>query len=97
MDLKKLPVPTLADTDGRASASFTMTVVAFGIITLWIVFWLVGTAFGLPVPEFNATDAMTYLTPILSLYFFRRWSTEKYCSNDQNNDKIENNGTNSKT
>lgn len=60
---------------GEPSASLTMTTIAFFIVTLWLLAWVIGTSFGLPVPAFDATAGMTYLTPLLTLYFGRRWTS----------------------
>ena len=65
----------IKNSDGKPSASLTMTTIAFFLVTLWLLVWVVGVSFGLPVPPFDATAAMTYLTPLLTLYFGRRWTS----------------------
>lgn len=62
--------------EGKPSVSLTMVVVSFTVVTLWLVAWVVGVASGHPVPPFDAMAAMGYLTPILSLYFGRRWTSK---------------------
>jgi hypothetical protein len=66
----------LKNSEGQPSVSLTMVVVSFGIVTLWLVAWLVGVTLGHPVPEFDATSAMAYLTPQLGLYFGRRYTSK---------------------
>ena len=46
------------------------------VVTLWLLAWIIGTAMGLTVPAFDATSAMAYLTPLLTLYFGRRWTSD---------------------
>ena len=65
----------LKNTAGKPSVSMTMSVVSFLVVTLWLLVWLVATPFGVPVPAFEAATAMAYLSPILALYFGRRWSS----------------------
>lgn len=62
----------LKNTDGQPSASLTMAYVGFFIITAWLVFWIIGSSFGLEVPPFDETVALSYLTPLLGLYYGRR-------------------------
>lgn len=64
----------IKNSEGEPSASLTMSTVAFVVVTLWLLTWLIATPFGAPVPAFDAATAMAYLTPILALYFGRRWS-----------------------
>jgi len=66
----------LNSSSGQPSASLTMAMLSFVLTTAWLVFWVVGTTFGLHVPQFEATVAMGYMGPLLGLYFGRRW-TEK--------------------
>lgn len=65
----------IKNTDGNPSASLTMTLVAFVVVILWFVTWIVGAGFGLPIPAFEAGTAMGLLGPLLTLYFGRRWSS----------------------
>lgn len=64
----------LRNSNGQPSASLTMALVSFVLVTAWLVFWVVGTTFGLHVPAFDSTAAMGYMTPLLGLYFGRRWT-----------------------
>jgi hypothetical protein len=65
----------IKNTQGEPSASLTMSVISFVVVTLWLLAWLVATPFGVPVPSFDAATAMAYLSPILALYFGRRWTS----------------------
>ena len=64
----------LRNSNGQPSASLTMALVSFILVTAWLVFWVVGTTFGLHVPAFDSAAAMGYMTPLLGLYFGRRWT-----------------------
>ncbi len=67
--------PWIKNTEGKPSASLTMSIISFLTVTLWLLVWLIATPFGAPVPAFDATTAMAYLSPILALYFGRRWTS----------------------
>lgn len=66
----------IKNNEGKPSVSLTMVVVSFNVVTLWLLAWVIGVAVGFPIPPFDAMAAMGYLTPILSLYFGRRWSSK---------------------
>lgn len=65
----------IKNTQGEPSASLTMSVISFVTVTLWLLVWLIATPFGAPIPPFDAGSAMAYLSPILALYFGRRWTS----------------------
>jgi hypothetical protein len=70
-------VPWLNNTAGNPSASLTMASVAFGTVTAWLLWWLIGTSLEYPVPSFDVGVAMAYLIPMLTLYFGRRFVEDK--------------------
>ena len=72
-----MKVPLLKQSDGRPSASFTMMIIAFAVVTLWLLVSIVEEAFGLTIREFSGSEAMSYLTPICALYYGRRQTTDK--------------------
>ena len=72
-----MQIPLLKQSDGRPSVSFTMMVVAFTVVTLWLFVSIVEVAFGIQIREFSGSEAMAYLTPICALYYGRRRSTDK--------------------
>lgn len=72
-----MQIPLLKQSDGKKSASFTMMVVAFTVVTLWLFVSIVEVAFGIQIREFSGAEAMSYLTPICALYFGRRQVTDK--------------------
>lgn len=67
-------IPLFKQSDGRPSASFTMMVIAFTVVTLWLFVSIVEEAFGIQIREFSGAEAMSYFTPIATLYFSRRWT-----------------------
>lgn len=72
-----MKVPLLKQSDGRPSASFTMMVIAFTVVTLWLAVSIVEQAWGFHIREFSGAEAMSYFTPIATLYFSRRWTDSK--------------------
>ena len=71
-----MKVPLLKQSDNKPSASFTMMVIAFSVVTLWLLVSIVEEAFGLKIREFSGAEAMSYLTPICVLYYGRRHTTD---------------------
>ena len=69
-----MQVPLFKQSDGRPSASFTMMIIAFTVVTLWLLVSIVEEAFGIQIREFSGAEAMSYFTPIATLYFSRRWT-----------------------
>ena len=69
-----MKIPLFKQSDGRPSASFTMMIVAFTVVTLWLFVSIVEVAFGVHIREFSGAEAMSYFTPIATLYFSRRWT-----------------------
>lgn len=67
--------------EGKPSLSYTMVIVAFLAITLWLIAFVIGCAFGLPVPAFDGGAAMAYFSPIAALYGFRKHGKVKAKAN----------------
>ncbi|MFA5557384.1 MAG: hypothetical protein WDA29_09840 [Flavobacteriaceae bacterium] len=80
---KGIPVPVLKSSDGRASTSFTITVVSFGLVALHYLAWIIGTALGYEIPAFDATEVTLFLGSAYTLYFARRWASEKNKTTDK--------------
>ena len=63
--------PLFKDADGKPSLSFTMAYLAF----LACLIWLSISIANLPhIRAFDVTAAAGFLTPLLTLYFGRRWT-----------------------
>lgn len=62
----------LKNTDGQKSASFTMMIIAFAAVTLWLIASIVQKIGHFEIRPFSGTEAMAYLGPILALYWGRR-------------------------
>lgn len=75
--LKGLPVPLLRQSDGKPSASFTMAFLAFNACLLWLLLSIFEGIGPLKVRAFDASGATLFLTPILGLYFSRRYTDSK--------------------
>ncbi len=72
-----MKLPKFQDSSGKESSSFTMSWIAFNVITIWLVSFIILPLFGITtVPAFDGTSAMAYLTPVLALYFGRRYKKE---------------------
>lgn len=67
----------LKNSAGNKSASYTMMIVAFVVVTLWLLVSIVAKVGNIEIRAFSGSEAMSYLTPILALYWGRRWSEDK--------------------
>lgn len=75
----------MTDSSGVKSASLTMCMVGFSLVSLWLLVSIVAKIGHLEIREFDAGQAMGYLTPLLALYFGRRWTDGKsVLENDPN-------------
>jgi drug/metabolite transporter (DMT)-like permease len=62
------------NTSGQKSASLTFVCVGFSVVTLWLVVSIVSKIGHFDIRPFDGSAAMGYLTPLLALYFGRRWT-----------------------
>lgn len=65
----------IKNTSGEPSASFTMMIIAFAAVTLWLVLSIVDKVGPFAIRPFSGTDAMAYLSPLCALYWGRRQQT----------------------
>ena len=72
-----METPLLKASDGKPSVSFTMMVVSFIVVTLWLIASIFEEIAGMKVRVFDPTSAMAYFSPLLALYFGRRWTDSK--------------------
>jgi hypothetical protein len=70
-------VPLLKQSNGEKSASFTMAFLGFNVVLLWLFLSIVEGIGPLKVRAFDAGQAMSFLSPILILYFSRRATDSK--------------------
>jgi hypothetical protein len=64
----------LQNSDGKPSLSFTMVYMVFFVSLLWFTL----SIFEIPhVKSFDVTTTSGFLTPLMALYFGRRWSDAK--------------------
>jgi len=67
-------IPFLKDSSGKPSVSFTMMLLAFIATFLWYV----ANIFNTPhIRPFDAAASMSFLSPLMALYFSRKWADEK--------------------
>jgi hypothetical protein len=78
-----IPVPLLKQSDGKPSASFTMVFLTFNVSLLWFFLSIIEGIGPLKVRPFDAGQAMTFLTPLLGLYFGRRFTDLKSQSSNE--------------
>jgi hypothetical protein len=72
----------LKNSDDKPSLSFTMVYTAFIISLVW--FGL--SIFKIPhVKDFDVTIVTGFLTPLMALYFGRRWNESKNSSSEESN------------
>lgn len=74
----------LKNTSGQKSASFTFVVVGFVVVTVWMLLSIFSKIGHIEIREFDGGTAMTYLSPLLALYFGRRWNDGKTVDTDAN-------------
>jgi hypothetical protein len=67
----------LKNTSGQPSASLTFATIGFFVVTLWLLVSIVAKLGHMEIRPFSGSEAMAYLTPLLALYFGRRWTDGK--------------------
>lgn len=67
-----MQLPVLKNTDGKPSASFTMVIVGFTVVTLWLLLSIVEKIAGFQIRPFNGSESALFLGPLYTLYFGRR-------------------------
>jgi len=67
----------IKNTSGKPSASLTFAVIGFSVVTLWLLISIVAKLGHVEIRPFSSSEAMAYLTPLLALYFGRRWTDGK--------------------
>lgn len=63
----------LKDSDGKKSVSYTMVVITFGVLTLWLTLSMFTKVVHVDIREFDASGASMWFAPIATLYFSRKW------------------------
>jgi hypothetical protein len=79
----------LKNTAGRPSSSFTMMIVAFVVVTLWLVLSIVENLGPIKIRAFSGTEAMAFLSPLIALYWGRRHTEAQTETNNQPTNKKE--------
>lgn len=72
----------IKDTAGYPSASVTFVTIAFWVTTLWFIVSIVHKIGPVEFRAFDPAAATTYLSPLLALYFGRRWTDAKLGNNN---------------
>ena len=68
----------LKNTQGQPSASLTMAFIGFLIVTLWLLISIFSKIGKIEIREFDASQAMQYLLPLLCLYGGRRYTDGRF-------------------
>jgi hypothetical protein len=63
----------LKDSDGKPSVSFTMVFTTFCVCLLWLTVSIINIQH---IRAFDVTTASGFLSPLLALYFGRRWTKD---------------------
>jgi len=66
--------PWMHNTKGEPSTSLTFATVGFVVVMAWMVAHIFAGPLGLTIAAFDAGEAMIVLTPLLGLYFGRRYT-----------------------
>jgi hypothetical protein len=70
----------LKNSDGKPSLSFTMVYMVFFVSLLWFTL----SMFEIPhVKGFDVTTVSGFLTPLIALYFGRRWSDSRNSTSEE--------------
>jgi len=77
----------LKNTDGDKSASFTMMIMGYGIVTLWLLLSVFQKIGHFEIRPFSGTESMTYLAPLYALYWGRRQQQLGVGATDETPDK----------
>jgi hypothetical protein len=67
----------IKDTSGKPSSSLTFATSGFIIVAVWLVLSIFAKIGKIDIRPFSGSDAMLFLTPILALYFSRRYTDTK--------------------
>jgi len=65
----------LNDSDGKKSVSYTMLVITFTVLTVWLTLSMFTKVFHVDIREFDPSGASIWFAPIATLYFSRKWHT----------------------
>ncbi len=80
----------LKNSAGQPSASFTMMVIGFVSVTLWLLLSIVDHLGPIHIRPFDGGGAMAYCSPLMMLYFGRRWTDAKMPPVIASNDSTDN-------
>jgi len=76
----------LNNNEGKPSLSYTMVYMAFSVSLLW---YLVSIVNAPHIRAFDATVASGFLSPLLALYFGRRWNDSKNSQQTNSNNSTQ--------
>jgi hypothetical protein len=79
----------IKNTSGQKSASLTFVSVGFTVVTLWLLVSIVSKIGHIEIRQFDAGTGMGYLTPLLALYFGRRWTDGKNALDMDPEDRVQ--------
>ena len=68
----------LKNSEGKPSVSYTMVYTAFAVSLLWYLVSIINVPH---IRAFDVTTASGFLSPLLALYFGRKWSDSRSSSN----------------
>lgn len=77
-EVTKIPFFWVRDASGHRSVSVTLLVVSFFVTTVAFVLSIFEKMGPLAIRPFDVAACSTYMVPILTLYFSRRWTDAKH-------------------
>lgn len=77
----------LSNSNGEKSASLTIMIIGFAVVTLWLLLSIFSKIGHFEIRPFSGNEAMMYLGPLLATYYGRRWTDGKMTMEDKGADK----------
>lgn len=78
-----LPVILLKQSDGKPSVSFTMLIICFSIVMIWLLLSIFEGFGSVKIRQFDFPGVTLFLSSFFALYFGRRWTGLKKEINDK--------------
>ncbi len=75
--------PLLKQSDGKPSVSFTMLIICFSIVMIWLLLSIFEGFGSVKIRQFDFPGVTLFLSSFFGLYFGRRWTDLKKEINDK--------------
>lgn len=84
-----MKLPLLKNSDGKSSVTFTMMIIGFIVVTLWLLLSIVEKIAGFEIRPFNGSEAMLFFSPLLAAYLGRKQQDLKTLPVDKKEEEIQ--------